>query len=58
MVGVCGVTSQIGIMAVKLITVIVVADVIYLVLNIKNKDFYYLVNKFLRLVGERKKRNG
>ena len=57
MAGLCGVTSQIGIMAVKLVTVVVVADATYLLLNIKNKDFYYLVNKFLRLVGERNKRN-
>lgn len=58
MVDVCGVTSQIGVMAVKLVAVVVVADLVYLLVNIKNKDFYYLLNKFLRLVRERGGRNG
>ena len=53
MVGFFGVTTQIGIMAVKLVTVIVVADAIYLAVNIKNKSFHYLLDKFIRLVRER-----
>lgn len=57
MVDIFDVTSQTGIMAVKFITVVIVADVIYLLLNIKNKDFHYLIDKFLRLVHERKERN-
>ena len=56
MVGFFGVTTQIGIMSVKLVTVIVVADAIYLAVNIKNKSFHYLLDKFIRLVRERIKR--
>jgi O-antigen/teichoic acid export membrane protein len=58
MVSVTGVTTQIGIMIVKLVTVLVVADVVYLLLNAKNEDFKYLLNKFLSLVKERKRKNG
>ena len=43
MVGFFGVTTQIGIMSVKLVTVIVVADAIYLAVNIKNKSFHYFI---------------
>jgi hypothetical protein len=56
MVYVTGVTTQIGIMLVKLVTVLVVADVVYLLLNAKNEDFKYLLNKFLSLVRERKRK--
>ncbi len=52
-----GVTSLIGIIVVRLLTVLVVADVIYLIFNIRNKDFHYLIDKFLRLVKERKQKN-